>query len=140
MRAAFSQRERRPRFATIQRLSMPTSAKGMKMLEVRDLDAGYGRVRVLQHVSLSVPAGKIVALLGANGAGKTTLMRAIAGLISIHGGSIVFAGKTVTGWPPEALVREGLVLVPQGRLLFGDMNVRENLEMGAFSLGKRRHW
>lgn len=119
---------------------MPTSAKGMKMLEVRDLDAGYGRVRVLQHVSLSVPAGKIVALLGANGAGKTTLMRAIAGLISIHGGSIVFAGKTVTGWPPEALVREGLVLVPQGRLLFGDMNVRENLEMGAFSLGKRRHW
>ncbi len=104
------------------------------MLEVNDLHAGYGRVSVLRGVSLSVPAGKIVALLGANGAGKTTLMRAITGLASIHGGIITFAGNSVTGRAPEALVREGLVLVPQGRLLFGDMTVRENLEMGAFTV------
>ena len=110
------------------------------MLEVCNLAAGYGRVGVLRSVSLNVPAGKIVALLGANGAGKTTLMRAITGLASIHGGSITFAGKTVTGRAPEALVREGLVLVPQGRLLFGDMTVRENLEMGAFTVVGRDTW
>ena len=110
------------------------------MLEVRDLDAGYGRVRVLRGVSLAVPAGKIVALLGANGAGKTTLMRAICGLASIQAGVITFAGATATGRAPEALVREGLVLVPQGRLLFGDMTVRENLEMGAFTVTSRESW
>ena len=110
------------------------------MLELRDVDAGYGRVRVLRGVSLRVPAGKIVALLGANGAGKTTLMRAVAGLASIHAGAITFAGKPVTRRAPEVLVREGLVLVPQGRLLFGDMTVRENLEMGAFTVTDRAMW
>jgi branched-chain amino acid transport system ATP-binding protein len=110
------------------------------MLEVRHLNAGYGRVRVLREVSLRVPAGKIVALLGANGAGKTTLMRAIAGLAAIHSGNITLAGETVTGWTPEALVRGGLVLVPQGRLLFGDMTVRENLQMGAFTVTDRSTW
>jgi branched-chain amino acid transport system ATP-binding protein len=108
------------------------------MLEVRGLSAGYGRVSVLRGVSLNVPTGKIVALLGANGAGKTTLMRAITGLASIHAGAITFAGNAVTGRATEALVRDGLVLVPQGRLLFGDMSVRENLEMGAFTVADRR--
>lgn len=107
------------------------------MLEVRGLSAGYGRVGVLREISLSVPAGKIVALLGANGAGKTTLMRAITGLASIHAGTVMFAGNAVTGRAPETLVRQGLVLVPQGRLLFGDMTVRENLEMGAFTVADR---
>ncbi len=110
------------------------------MLEVRDIDAGYGRVRVLRGVSLTVPAGKIVALLGANGAGKTTLLRAICGLASIQSGTITFAGATATGRAPEALVRDGLVLIPQGRLLFGDMTVRENLEMGAFTVSGRETW
>ncbi len=110
------------------------------MLEVRNLDAGYGRVRVLRGVSLTVPAGKIVALLGANGAGKTTLMRAICGLASVQAGTITLAGKATTGRAPEALVRDGLVLVPQGRLLFGDMTVRENLEMGAFTVTGRETW
>ncbi len=110
------------------------------MLEVRNLDAGYGRVRVLRGVSLTVPAGKIVALLGANGAGKTTLMRAICGLASIQAGTVTLAGEATTGRPPEALVRDGLVLVPQGRLLFGDMTVRENLEMGAFTVAGRETW
>jgi branched-chain amino acid transport system ATP-binding protein len=107
------------------------------MLEVRGLDAGYGRVSVLRGVSLSVPAGKIVALLGANGAGKTTLMRAITGLAAIHAGTVTFAGKPVTGRAPDASARDGLVLVPQGRLLFGDMTVRENLDMGAFTIADR---
>lgn len=107
------------------------------MLEVHNLDAGYGRLRVLHDVSLSVPAGKIVALLGVNGAGKTTLMRALLGLASIHAGAITFDGVTVTGRAPETLVRDGLVLVPQGRMLFGDMTVRENLEMGAFTVNDR---
>ncbi len=110
------------------------------MLEVCNLDAGYGRVRVLRGVSLTVPAGKIVALLGANGAGKTTLMRAICGLASIQAGTIALAGEATTGRAPEALVRDGLVLVPQGRLLFGDMTVRENLEMGAFTVAGRETW
>jgi branched-chain amino acid transport system ATP-binding protein len=110
------------------------------MLEVHDLDAGYGRASVLGGISMSVPAGKIVALLGANGAGKTTVMRAITGLASIHSGAITLAGAAVTGRAPEALVREGLVMVPQGRLLFGDMTVRENLEMGAFVVSDRAAW
>jgi branched-chain amino acid transport system ATP-binding protein len=103
------------------------------MLEVSNLHAGYGGVSVLRGVSLNVPSGKIVALLGANGAGKTTLMRAICGLASIQGGTVTLAGATATGRAPEALVRDGLVLVPQGRLLFADMTVRENLEMGGYS-------
>jgi branched-chain amino acid transport system ATP-binding protein len=106
------------------------------MLDVQRLDAGYGRVRVLREVSLTVPAGKIVALLGANGAGKTTLMRAICGLASIHAGAVAFDDRATTGRAPDALVRDGLVLVPQGRLLFGDMTVRENLEMGAFTASR----
>jgi branched-chain amino acid transport system ATP-binding protein len=116
---------------------MPTSVKSTIMLEVSDLYAGYGRVRVLRGVSLRLSAGQIVALLGANGAGKTTMMRAIVGLASIYAGTITFAGETVTRRTPETLVRSGLVLVPQGRLLFGDMTVRENLEMGAFAVVDR---
>ena len=106
------------------------------MLEVSNLAAGYGRLRVLHGVSLSVPAGKIVALLGANGAGKTTLMRAIAGLATVYSGSISIGGQPAARQAPEALVRRGLALVPQGRLLFADMTVRENLEMGAYTVGQ----
>jgi branched-chain amino acid transport system ATP-binding protein len=106
------------------------------MLEVSNLAAGYGRLRVLHNVSLNVPAGKIVALLGANGAGKTTLMRAIAGLATVYSGTINIGGRPATRQAPETLVRRGLVLVPQGRLLFADMTVRENLEMGAYTAGQ----
>ena len=102
------------------------------MLEVQGLHAGYGHIKVLRDVSLRVPAGKIVGLLGANGAGKSTLMRALSGLATIHGGQITFAGELVTRASPQALVRRGLVHVPQGRMLFSEMTVRENLEMGAY--------
>ena len=105
------------------------------MLEVKDLEAGYGRVTVLHGVSLAVPAGRIVGLLGANGAGKSTLMRAISGLATVKGGSITFDGQSIRGATPQALVRRGIAHVPQGRLLFGEMTVRENLEMGAYLTG-----
>src|SRR5258707_443228 len=102
------------------------------MLEVDNLRAGYGRVTVLREVSIRVPQDKIVGLLGANGAGKTTLIRAISGLASIHAGEIRFLGERTSDMSPQGLVRRGLVQVPQGRLLFGEMSVRENLEMGAY--------
>jgi branched-chain amino acid transport system ATP-binding protein len=102
------------------------------MLEVRGLEAGYGRVTVLRNVSLSVPAGRVVGILGANGAGKSTLMRAISGLTTITSGAIEFDGEAITSLEPQAIVRRGLVHVPQGRQLFGEMTVAENLEMGAY--------
>jgi branched-chain amino acid transport system ATP-binding protein len=102
------------------------------MLEVRDLSAGYGPVTVLRGVSMDVRPGAIVALLGANGAGKSTLLRALSGLAAIHSGQVTFFGEPVTQCSPQALVRRGLVHVPQGRMLFGEMTVRENLEMGAY--------
>jgi branched-chain amino acid transport system ATP-binding protein len=102
------------------------------MLEVEGLLAGYGRVSVLRDVSICVPEDKIVGLLGANGAGKTTLIRAISGLASIHAGEIHFFGERTNELSPQGFVRRGLVQVPQGRLLFGEMSVRENLEMGAY--------
>ena len=94
--------------------------------------AGYGRVPVVRDVSLEIAEGQIVGLLGANGAGKTTLMRAISGLATMQGGRIEFAGGDVTGWSSADLVARGLIQVPQGRHLFGEMSVRENLEMGAY--------
>jgi branched-chain amino acid transport system ATP-binding protein len=94
--------------------------------------AGYGRVPVVRDVSLEIGEGKIVGLLGANGAGKTTLMRAVSGLTTMQGGSVEFAGSDVTGWSSARRVARGLIQVPQGRHLFGEMSVRENLEMGAY--------
>lgn len=102
------------------------------MLDVDNLSAGYGRVTVLRDVSIRVPADKIVGLLGANGAGKTTLIRAMSGLAAIHAGNIRFRGASTGAASPQALVRLGLVQVPQGRLLFAEMSVHENLEMGAY--------
>ena len=110
------------------------------MLEVSNLHAGYGRVSVVRGISLSIPANGIVGLLGANGAGKTTLIRAISGIATVQAGQIRLNGTVVTGAKPETLVRRGLVQVPQGRLLFGEMSVLENLEMGAFTLRSRKQF
>jgi branched-chain amino acid transport system ATP-binding protein len=107
-------------------------------LRVSDLTAGYSRGRVLRGVSLQAGPGKIVALLGANGAGKTTLLRAISGLATIHGGTISLFGTDTTRYAAEALVEAGLAHVPQGRHLFLDMTVRENLEMGTYLIGTRK--
>jgi branched-chain amino acid transport system ATP-binding protein len=94
--------------------------------------AGYGRVPVVRDISLEIGEGRIVGLLGANGAGKTTLMRAISGLATFQGGNAEFAGSDMFGWSSVQRVARGLVQVPQGRHLFGEMSVRENLEMGAY--------
>ena len=107
------------------------------LLEVRGLCVGYARKGLaLDDVSLSVPKGSIVALLGANGAGKTTLIRAISGLLELHHGhvrqgSVAFDGRSILGLPSHRLVRLGMAQVPEGRLIFKQLTVEENLNVGA---------
>ncbi|MBE3566273.1 MAG: ABC transporter ATP-binding protein [Thermogemmatispora sp.] len=103
------------------------------MLRVENLRAGYGPLEILHGVSLEVPTGSLVALLGANGAGKTTLMRTLLGLLPARSGRILFAGQEVQRASVERRVRLGLGLVPEGRELFPSLSVRENLLMGAFT-------
>jgi branched-chain amino acid transport system ATP-binding protein len=102
-------------------------------LKVHDVTSGYGAVTVLRHVSLSVANGEIVAILGANGAGKSTLLRTVVGLVRPTSGSIEAHGLDITGRPPEAVTRQRLALVPEGRQLFDSMSVRENLLLGAYT-------
>jgi branched-chain amino acid transport system ATP-binding protein len=102
------------------------------MLLLQSVNTYYGKVQALKNVSLEVPAKKIVTLLGANGAGKTTTMRTIAGLIVPNQGQIEFQGKKINGVPPHKIVRLGISMVPEGRQIFPQMSVLENLEMGAF--------
>ena len=108
------------------------------MLEIRDLEAAYGDVRVLSGVSLSIGPGEIVALLGPNGAGKSTLLTTIAGLLRPRAGAIRWEGADLTALRPHLVVERGLALVPEGRRLFGTMTVEENLELGAFAARARR--
>ena len=97
------------------------------MLELRNVVAGYGSTRVLRDVTLAVPGGSVVALLGANGAGKTTLLRVAAGLLRPESGQLLVDGADVTGRPPHKLVGRGVCHVPEGRGIFGSLTVRENL-------------
>jgi branched-chain amino acid transport system ATP-binding protein len=108
------------------------------MLEVAGLVAGYGGVTVLRGVSLLVGAGEIVAVLGANGVGKTTLNRALSGLVRADSGSITFEGERIDGLDPAAIVARGLIHVPEGRKIFPNMRVFENLELGAYARGRAR--
>ncbi|MBN8975217.1 MAG: ABC transporter ATP-binding protein [Rhizobiales bacterium] len=110
----------------------------MALLEVKDLRAGYGDVPVLRGIDLSVQAGSITALIGANGAGKTTLLRTISGIIPADAGSVRYDGQDILGMPPQDIVRAGLVQVPEGRRLFPDMTVFENLLIGSSSPSARR--
>ncbi|MBO8164496.1 MAG: ABC transporter ATP-binding protein [Brevibacillus sp.] len=102
------------------------------MLEIRDVSTSYGQIKAIRSISLDVPQGKIVALIGANGAGKTTTMKTITGLLVPDSGTIHFEGRRVDGLKPHQLVKAGLALVPEGRAILGQMTVQENLEMGAF--------
>jgi branched-chain amino acid transport system ATP-binding protein len=102
------------------------------MLDISGLSSGYGSQLVLREVSLSVPRGTVVGLVGPNGHGKTTLLRTISGLIRARGGAISFAGQRIDGLGADAIVALGVVHVPQGDLLFPDMTVLENLRMGAY--------
>lgn len=106
------------------------------VLEVTALRAGYGAIEILRGVDLAVGAGEIVALLGSNGAGKSTLNNNISGLYRPFGGSIRFEGKEIGGAPSTRIVAAGLVQVPEGRRVFPNLTVRENLEMGSYRRGK----
>ena len=109
----------------------------MSLLEVTEVDAGYGRVQVLWGVSLRVEANEIVALVGANGAGKTTLLRAIAGMIPLREGQITFGGQRLGGASIESIVGLGIAHVPEGRRLFMGLSVRENLLLGGWQKKNR---
>ena len=103
------------------------------MLKVENLTTGYGRVPVLKGVALEVHEGEIVTLLGANGAGKSTLMKAVVGALPAWSGSVTLAGEDVTHVSDHRRVGKGIVLVPEGRMLFSDMSVDENLTLGAYA-------
>jgi branched-chain amino acid transport system ATP-binding protein len=105
------------------------------MLAVSDLVTAYGKIEALKGVSLTVGGGQITCLLGPNGAGKTTLMLTIAGILQPRRGSIRLEGTELAGLPPARIVRQGVVLVPENRLVFPQMSVRENLMAGAYQRG-----
>lgn len=102
------------------------------MLEIRDLTVCYGTIAALQGITLRVEQGSIVTLVGANGAGKSTTLRAISGILKPRSGSIRFLGEEISGQPPHRIVAQGLAHVPEGRMVFGNLSVMENLQMGAY--------
>ncbi len=111
----------------------------MAILEIRDVSSGYGEVQILWGVNIELDEGKFTALVGANGAGKTTILRTAMGLLRPWEGSVWFNGEDVSKLKPHAKAELGMVLVPEGRQLFTDMTVAENLEMGASPKRARPH-
>ena len=102
------------------------------MLEIKQLTVGYGAITALRGISLSVPAGKIVTLIGSNGAGKTTTLKTISGLLKPKAGEVIYDDQNIAGLPPHEIVKRGLSHVPEGRMIFANLTVLENLQMGAF--------
>ncbi|MFS2135320.1 ABC transporter ATP-binding protein [Duganella sp. Dugasp56] len=109
------------------------------MLEVDQVRAGYGAINVLWDVSLKAEAGKLTTIIGPNGAGKTTLLRAIMGLVPVTAGEIRLNGQRLNGTPTWEMANHGIAMIPEGRLVFRDMSVEENLIMGAFHKSHRPH-
>lgn len=109
------------------------SSTAPALLSVENLSAGYGKIRALHGVSLRVPQASIVCVLGANGAGKTTLMRALSGLLPVSEGQAIFDGQSIANVPAELLVRRGISHVPQGRMVFAQLTVRDNLVLGGYT-------
>ena len=107
------------------------------MLEIKNLVVNYGVITALQGISLSVPAGAIVTLIGANGAGKTTTLRTISGLLKARGGDVIYEGRNITNLAPHDLVKLGIAHVPEGRMVFANLTVLENLRMGAYLVRDR---
>lgn len=107
------------------------------MLKIENLTVGYEDLVVLRQISLEISEGQIVALIGANGAGKTTTLKTISGLLRARKGKITFDGTAVQNWSSDKIVKAGLIQVPEGRHLFRDMTVLENLELGAYRRGKK---
>jgi branched-chain amino acid transport system ATP-binding protein len=104
----------------------------VSLLSVEQLDTAYGVVQVTRDVSMTVDEGEIVTIIGPNGAGKSTILRAISGLLKPRRGTISFNGRNVTGLPADRMAALGVVMVPEGRRIFGDLTVRENLRIGAY--------
>lgn len=103
----------------------------MSILEVKGIESGYGQVQILWGASMRLELGQLTTLVGTNGSGKTTLLRTVTGLLPVWKGSVTYQGRSVTGLSPHAKADLGLVMVPEGRQLFTDMTVLENLELGA---------
>jgi branched-chain amino acid transport system ATP-binding protein len=102
------------------------------MLEIHDLEVAYGAIIALHRISLKVEKGKIVTLVGSNGAGKSTTLRAISGLLRVRRGKVALEGQDITNWQPHRIVGLGITQVPEGRMIFANLTVLENLRMGAF--------
>ena len=113
----------------------PPAPSGQRpdMLEIQDLHIFYGGIHALKGISLRVPAGSLVTLIGANGAGKSTTLRAIMGLVRRRSGSIRLEGQEISTWPTHRIVQQGVALVPEGRRVFPNLTVYENLLMGAYT-------
>jgi len=118
--------------STIDQAEITVQDSQTALLAIKDLDVSYGSIQALRKVSLQVMPGELVSLIGANGAGKSTLLKSIAGLLPASSGEIFFAGEQIHKKPAHTLVAKGLALVPEGRGIFGDMSVMENLLMGAY--------
>ena len=112
-------------------MSHPTAST--PLLDIRNMDVAYGGIRAVRQLNLHVHPGERVALIGANGAGKSTTLRAICGLVPLAAGSIDYQGRSLAGQPVHAMVRQGLVMVPEGRGIFPQLTIEENLHMGAYS-------
>lgn len=108
------------------------------MLEVEGLNVHYGGIHALKNVSIRVPEEKVVTLVGANGAGKSTLLRAVSGLVPASGGKIRYAGRDILGIPSHRIAREGIAMSPEGRRVFVNLSVYENLLMGAYCRDDRK--
>ncbi len=102
-------------------------------LKIDNLSVSYGGINAVKDVSLDIPKGKIITLIGSNGAGKSTILRSIAGLVKPKSGSITFKGQSITGIMPDKIVRSGITLVPEGRRVFPNLTVLENLKIGAYT-------
>ena len=107
----------------------------MRLLHLDGVEVNYGAVRAVRGISLSVEQGEMVALLGANGSGKSTTLKAISGMVKPHAGRIEYEGAFITGKSPNAIVRNGIAHVPEGRRIFKDLAVKDNLRMGAYTRG-----
>ena len=105
----------------------------MAMLEVKDIEVHYGVIKAIKGVSFSVNEGEVISLIGANGAGKTTILNAITGIVPISSGSIEFEGKEISKIPAHKIVYMGMSHVPEGRRVFSQLSVLENLKLGAYS-------
>jgi branched-chain amino acid transport system ATP-binding protein len=106
------------------------------LLRIEGLHAGYGELEILHGIDLEVHEGEVVALIGANGAGKTTTLKTISGVVRASTGSITFDGQGIHNWQPRQIVSEGLIQVPEGRKLFPDLSVRDNLSLGSYRRGR----